>query len=314
MEICFVVQGSVSPSTSSLCVQILSLFPNAHVYLCHYLEDSTVFFGSEHEERLIELFVDDPGADFEGESYKKTNIKRMLATTYALPVDTARDYDFIIKLRSDLKILDAERFKSSLYSSLHWFRRNPKAELACLQNGTMNPFGKYMFPFHFNDWFYIVKSNRYVELKMYLDSNPPIDSDLSFYRNHAKPSSHNLKNYLGKYQAEQIVHFCDRFDLAGLTEGARVEEDTLRVFADYARNSLKVIPLFSSGLVLAKRPRGIGISHKFVTLSRFDIFLAGNLSPDMALVYFRLIGKTKSFIWHFASVYDRLRKRAGLID
>ena len=309
----YIIQGAYNDYVLSLIENLLNLDSSAKVIFSHY--DSEISVLNEfNDERFFELLIKDPGSDFNLKKFKPTNIYRQISTSFSCDSSKFITKGIIFKMRSDLIISSRKNFIKCVKKIEMLFEKNKELELICLQNGTFNPYGRYKYPFHCNDWFYASRCERFKELETYFLNKKKSDLELNYFEHKNKPSFLKLTKYISRYQAEQLVHFADRFNQYEMEAGPTFEKSTLVSFNNFVKKNLWIVPISKSGLKLSKRPRGIGVAHKFCSISELDIFIIRNLPKGLEGFYLYIKGKATSFFWYPVNIVDKIMRRFRFID
>lgn len=311
----FLVQGSYNETVLELINVLLEIDESSKIMFSHYINEKKIK-NSLTNPRFSEFLINDPGPDNLSSdiNLKSTNIFRMIKTNFGCDTYQFIKKGIIYKLRSDLIISSKEKFLKSINKIENLFLEKKELELVCLQNGTFNPYGLYKYPFHFNDWFYAVRSERFQELEKYFYYIDKSSLKLDYYLYHDRGKAAKLDKYISRFQAEQYIHFADRFENYEMIEGSIFNKNTLIFFRDYLRRHLWVLPISQTGLKLFKRSLGIGLAHKFSSISEIDILIIRSFPKRLSSLYLIFSGRIKLFFWYPINLIDKIMRRLKFID
>lgn len=306
-KLTILIQGPKYPSTHELLFALRKLLPLSKIYYVHYKNEEKL-----NIDELNEILINDPGSDPEVGSGRRTNIIRMLSSTYGASEIKSCSNQYILKMRSDLIISNNYKFKKFIYKICQNFDYSSHLQLAVAMNGSLDPFSKFKYPYHFSDWMFIERLDRY-KAKMNYFEKYGVDPSFIEHQIHLD-DGRNLKNYFTKFQAEQINHFFDIFTEIGIKHGTDNNSDVLRQYVKYLASNVLIFRLGKVGIKSYKRPKGIGISHFFSSISPADIHILQKLNINQAIKYLRLMGKFKRVGFVCAQVIDKVFRKLGIIS
>lgn len=308
LKIIVLIQGPIASTTPKLIEDLHDYFSADEIYYSHY--DGEI---SLTENGVRDIFHVDPGVDKVVGQNKTTNISRMMLTTYGSGVATNEKSDLILKLRSDLTIQNLNLFRKTIDTAKRWFQKEGTAQLFVVRNGSLNPFSKYSYPFHFSDWIFITRTTRFKYMEEFYLKCKKIDPFIQpvNYQNKAN----TLLKYNTRYQGEQINHFFQDFEKIGMQNGKDCSEGTLLEYIRFLMDHVYVVTLRQFGIRSSKRPKGIGITQYATSVNPIDIYLLQKLSLNQGYLYLKFIGAIRrKFHYPVFQYTDRILRRLRLID
>ena len=156
---------------------------------------------------MIKVFLKrniDPGTIFVPPKGKPLNLHRQAKTTLNGCLSGTRDW--VIKLRSDLKITDNYKFKSFIKNIDKELKNDNELRLVTLNTGSLDIFSFYDMPFHFNDWFFICKRDSLIKNCEKILSIHEIDL-VSYFKGILPRNYYHRNRYQLRYHVEQLIHF-----------------------------------------------------------------------------------------------------------
>lgn len=290
------IQGPYSSHTANLSLRLHEIFPSHPIIISCYNEDV--------EPKLLHFATivrcEDPGTSFIQPSMKPLNLNRQATTiwTGCQKIKTK----WVMKLRSDLMILDKSKFKTK---TLDFFALGDKDDsLSCFTmcTGSFNIFSYYQMPFHLHDWFFITLTEE-------LTNNCFVAKDINeqklvenFEPNEQKNYRHGHRYQL-RFHTEQLIHFGSKIMSQNLMKHCcDMSSRTRAKFLIWAAKSLQISTLHECGVKSAK-VRGPSFSSSLVGISNLDLFLyqqyvkSRSLKRGLIGVLLVLNGKAKSAVF-----------------
>lgn len=194
------VQGPYSQNTRNLIIQLHQIFSNFRIVLSIYDEyvDEIIFNLVEVRRNL------DPGTFFPPPKYKPINLIRQ-ATTIHTGCGGANE-EWVMKIRSDLEILDGKKLLSCINEFENSLRDGKPLKLMSLNTGCFDIFCYYEMPLHFNDLFFICHTSV---LKENSAAIKRMDQEnlVGFKKGNIPKNYRHYKKYNLRFHVEQLIHF-----------------------------------------------------------------------------------------------------------
>ncbi len=197
------VQGPYIKNTEILITEISKSLPNSKIVISCYNE----FIDLEHFKQIPNINIirnDDPGTELIPPRGKPMNLKRQAKTIFFGCNDSKEKW--VMKIRSDLKIVDKMRFIRSIKKFENFLSSKHPPRLITLNNGSLDIFSFYDMVFHFNDWFFICERKTLIEncsIMLNIKEKELIDP---FRYSYPKNYFH-FRKYRMIFHNEQMIHF-----------------------------------------------------------------------------------------------------------
>lgn len=274
-----IIQGPFTKNTEYLVENISNCLPNYKIIVSCYEEIKNNLIKNLKNVEFIKN--SDPGTVLIPPRSKPMNLKRQAETIISGCINS--NEKFVMKIRSDLSIINKKRFVESIRKIEDYFLLENTPRLITLNNGSLDVFSYYDMIFHFNDWFFVCNRERLLEncfkIKE-INEKELIDP----FRNKYPRNYYHHKKYRMIFHNEQLIHFakfllksnsirycCDKRRFARLRHLIWVAK-FLRLFdlKDLGLKSTKVgYPSFRTNLV--------AISYKSLELHQYIYRSKGNL-------------------------------------
>ena len=154
-----IIQGPFTKNTRYLVENISNYLPNYKIIVSCYEDIRNNLLKNLKNVQFIKN--NDPGTTLIPPRGKPMNLKRQAETIISGCINS--NEKFVMKIRSDLSIIDKERFLESIRKIENYFLLENPPRLITLNNGSLDIFSYYDMLFHFNDWFFVCSRERLLE-------------------------------------------------------------------------------------------------------------------------------------------------------
>lgn len=203
MPYSFLIQGPYINTTSSLIRALRIISPNEDIILSCYDEEIDPYLP-----KICKIVRSkDPGTINTPPRNRPLNLNRQATTIFngCKFIHT----EWVLKIRSDLYINDARKFKDFLTQSTYAIKNDSYLKLIVVNTGSFDVFSYYQMPLHFNDWIFFAKTKSLTSNTHKLSE---VDEQAIIGFDEITPPDnyrHKEKYYL-RFHIEQLIHFGDR--------------------------------------------------------------------------------------------------------
>ena len=275
-----IVQGPFIKNTKNLVKTLSNLFPKNKIIVSCYQEiiDDYLIKTLKNVEFIHNS---DPGSIFVPPRGKPLNLKRQAKTIHSACIRSNEEW--VMKIRSDLSIVDERKFIKSFKKIESCFFQNPQPKLITLDNGSLDIFSYYDMIFHFNDWFFVCK--RRILLENCSEINKINEQSLiDPFKNRFPKNYYHNKRYRLLFHNEQMIHFA-KFLLSSRSIRHCCDNSKITKFRHliWVAKFLKIFTLRDLGMKSSKsgyaslRTQLVAISFKSLDLHKILIRSRGTL-------------------------------------
>ncbi len=198
-----IVQGPFIKNTKNLVETLSNLLPKSKIIVSCYQEIIDDYL-IENLKNVDFIHNSDPGSKFVPPRGKPLNLKRQAKTIHSACIRSNEEW--VMKIRSDLSIVDKKRFLKSFKKIENYFFQNPQPKLITLNNGCLDIFSFYDMVFHFNDWFFVCKRKTLLE-NCYEINKINEQSLIDPFKVKFPKNYFHHKRYRLLFHNEQMIHF-----------------------------------------------------------------------------------------------------------
>lgn len=304
-----IIQGPFNKNTKKLVENISNCLPNYKIIVSCYEEIRNYKLKKNFKNvQFIKNY--DPGTELIPPRNKPMNLKRQAKTIISGCKNS--NEKIVMKIRSDLSIVDKKRFYESIRKIENYFLLENPPRLITLNNGSLDIFSYYDMVFHFNDWFFVCSRERLLENCSKINAISEKDL-IDPFRNKYPNNYYHHKKYRMIFHNEQLIHFakfllqtnsiaycCDKKKFARLRHLIWVAK-FLKLFKlkDLGMKSTKVgYPSLRTNLV--------AISYKSLELHQYILKTKGNLRKFLYSIL-QIHGQIRKIIFLFLKLLSTIK-------